>query len=232
MGPKQLNIVGLIAAAAIILCWMTAAALGQESRSWAWSDPAPHHWAACRVTVKVNSQWGPAIQGGSGVYVSQGDFRCVLTARHVISGAIELPTVHFLDGMEKSGEATICKNGSDLAAVLVTHPTIRPIPVAETAPADGDRVELVSFGGPEEKLQSLWMTVRGPGVYDCDAIAGDSGAGILNERHELVGIQTHGLGQRSLSPSWGVYRGTGGVSHGPVKSFVERVAARYGTEYG
>jgi len=187
------------------------------TQTWQWSPPAEHQRAAVHVTAGRNA--------GSGVYVAHEELRGVLTAAHIV-GRADSAKVRFADGQSVTGTATSDRNGHDLAFVSVSHPRIRPLTLAESAPNPGSGVEFVTYGGPDNtRLRSFWGVSRGDGEYSATVISGDSGGAILNDRHQVVGIQSVGQ-SASLRSDWGVYRGSGSATCGQIRAFVERVHQR------
>jgi len=202
----------------LALLWRAKLADGQE---WDWSPAAKHHQAV--VEVRCGDR------GTSGIYLQHGELRGVLTVAHGLAG--ETATVTFSDGTRRSGPATIDKYRHDLAWIFVEHPRLSPLRVAEAAPTAGQRVEFVTYGGPQNgRLRHFFAKVTGAEQkmtrYDCPVISGDSGGAILNDGHEVVGVQANASTKLSRPEGWPVYGGAASAGWRPLRDFVGRVRAR------
>lgn len=189
-----------------------------DAQTWDWSPPAPRHAAVCRVESGNRT--------GSGIYVKYGDLRGVLTVAHIPIG--EKVTVEFSDGQKVTGKFVKDEFGHDIAFVFVNNLSVTPVPMAEQDPLHGDRVELVTKGGPEHRLRTFWGTKQDAGTditkYNCDILSGDSGGGILNTQGELIGIMAFGRSGRIRGLAWNAYHGAGGVSCGRIRNFLKRIS--------
>ena len=231
---KKLNLVNIYLVCIYLfiislLCLLIAS--DADAQTWDWSPPASHHAAVCRVSAfqENDQETGKEVwHVGSGVYVEYGKLRGVLTAAHIITG--RKTVVQFSDGMKSMADSsTIDKFGHDIAFIFLVAPGfITPVSMAKQDPLRGDRVELVTRGGPEHRLRSFWATVKivGPGTskYDCDVLNGDSGGAILNTQGQLIGIQSFGSKKIVGQTAWGAYRGSGSASCGRIRDFLGRIA--------
>lgn len=221
----------ILIAAIWLATWALCALACPATEAWTWSEPAPHHAAVCLVTADA----GRERSSGSGCYVQIGTLQGVMTARHCVDGRI---TVTWSDGTTTAGEPTTDKTGADLGFILASHATIRPVPIAATAPAPGDWLEFAGFGGPRNQLRHWWGKLsqvagrdgRGNAFadYDCAVMQGDSGGPIFNQWGELVGVITVGGGDpfATVGAAY-AFRSTGGPYYDVVTAFASRVAARY-----
>lgn len=212
------DLLRVIAVGVLCLAALFCAKKCDAANFWTWSPPAEYHAAAVRV-----ESGGRA---GSGIQITHGDLRGVLTAAHVISG--RSATVTWQDGQQRTGAATTDKFGHDLAFVAVSRNTAA-VPIARRGPRAGDRVEYVTLGGPQQKLRPFFATVRAAGdklETDGHVTYGDSGGAILNGRGELVGIQSVGLGHAvGGDGSYKVFSGSGSAPFRAAAAFVGRVIA-------
>jgi hypothetical protein len=152
----------------------------------------------------------------------------VVTVAHIVSNGKEA-TVTFSDGTKATGKTTKDKYDHDVAFIFVTHPTIEPIPVAERDPSVGEGVEIVTYGGPENRKLRHFYAVIGSiendvTKYDCDVLSGDSGGGILNVGRKLVGVQAFGYNPIESQKKWDAYRGAGSATCRILRAFLRRVA--------
>lgn len=193
-----------------------------SAQTWDWSPPAEYHAAACVVTGEM-----PMMKKqGSGVYIKNGAFSGILTARHLVS-RVQKVKVKFQDGTEKYGEWTTDKFGYDVAFVFVTNKKIRPIELSQVPPKAGDKVEIMAFGGPERnKIRTYFSNVTEVNTRETigssDVSKGDSGGAIVNADGKLIGICTEGRNPiyGSTFPSYHGIVSPGFVS---IKNFVGRV---------
>ena len=206
------------ALAVLIASWLTVAACGQE---WDWSPSAPHHAAIVGVQAGQNA--------GSGVYVALGERGGVLTVAHIVN-ASKTATVTWSDGTTSNGKAHYDKYGHDVGIVVVTHPTIKPLVLADADPVPGSRVEFVTRGGPEHRLRSFWSAFEGErqlvngsdALYTVAVSPGDSGGAILDSSSRVVGIVSAGRTRTINGEGWPVYRGSVSAPRGPIRAFLQR----------
>lgn len=190
---------------------------------WQWTDPAPHHAAACIVTVRGGAS-------GSGCLVDLGGVRCVLTAAHVVSGATRGVTCRWQDGVERVGDATVDKTGADFAVVLVDRPG-EPLEIGDPV-AIGQPVEFLGFGHPRrlfrrwraKRIQTAWGSIDD---YDGATVPGDSGGPILDARHRVVGVVTGGNERIGNVEHLPIYRGAVSDTTDELRDFARRVV-KYG----
>ncbi len=203
-----------------------------NAQEWDWSPPAPHHEALCKVSV-LYSEFDnkKAWVGGSGVFIEHEGLRGVLTVAHIMTGK-EI-VISWSDGGKSYPAAnayTTDKFGHDLAFVFTITPGfITPISLAKENPAIGDRVELITVGGPKSQQRTFWAEIediwQDTMSLDCAVISGDSGGGVLNTSSELIGIQAFGDGYRKIltQTGWNAYQGSGSVSCGRIRDFLGRI---------
>ena len=216
---------------AAILAWMLLLVVvcsAEETQHWEWSPAASHHAAACRVRSGNNE--------GGGIYVEYGGMRGVLTAGHIIDNSA-LAECTWADGHRVGGKATVDKYRNDIAWVFVYRTGVEPLQVATSPPAQGDRVEFVCYGGPQQKLRHWWSTykrdqsyVGSPreAQYDAWVVSGDSGGAILDSSSHVVGIQSTGIVGHSGGSDWTVYEGSGSATCRAIRQFVDRVRQQHG----
>ena len=225
----------ILSAVAFGVLWLLDSA---NAQTWDWSPRASHHAAACEVRsgdperTIGNKQ---VYQGGSGVYISFGKLRGVLTAAHVMKG--DNAVVTFSNGIGVTSRWTSDKFGHDVAFIFATHSSITPIPMSQQDPNIGDRVELVTYGGPASRqLRSFWAVVGSIGnkvtKYNCDVLDGDSGGAILNLKRELIGIEAHGYDKIETQKEWHAYRGADSANTKIIRDFLRRVAGTPGRNPG
>ena len=223
-----------IAASLMSLCLSN---LASGAEYWKWSPSAAHHSAAVHVwsTAPDGNRYG-----GSGVYVTHNGMRGVLTAAHILkSNSI---TVTFSDGTKVSTGGTIdgSKDSPDVAWIYVVHPTIQPIAVSAERAKNSDRVEFMGFGGSTGRLRHFYGTmsdriIGGTSIIrDTHVLSGDSGSGVLNDSHELIGIQS--TGGRDNIPAghitdnngvrWPIWVYGAAVQHKHIVSFLGRVQTK------
>lgn len=194
----------------------------QTSQLWQWSHSGQAHHAA--VVQVENTADGSA---GSGVYCELNGCAGVLTVAHLHPrGKLR---VMFSDGVQCDGEATIDRFGNDVAFVYVSHPTIRPVPIASQNVRRTERVEFVTYGGPDRKLRHFVGAVSSVGQrleVATPVTHGDSGGPVFNQRGELVGIQSVGIGNTiATAQGFSVYQSSGAVPLPALTQFVQRCFA-------
>ena len=193
-----------------------------NAQSWNWSQPAKHHSAACMITCRMNDG---SIGGTSGTLVQFGKLRGVITCAHGL-GTGEA-SVKWKDGTTKKGRWTVDKFNADVAFIFVDNPNVNPVKIATVAPAQGDAVEFVTFGGPQDTLRHWTASVSSVRTsmteFSTYVISGDSGGGILNKNQELIGVQSVGL-SASIRQDWNVHRGAGAAAFPATYAFLGRVA--------
>jgi S1-C subfamily serine protease len=208
----------LIYAVFALAITLVAIASCADAQLFDWSPRGAHHQSAC--SVRSGSS------GGSGVYVDFRGLRGVLTAAHVVGARA---SVRFPNGEERGGDCRQDKFGADIAFVFIDAPTIPPLSVAAAAPEINDRVELVGWGGPKTKLRHLFgRQLRGwsetSALYSYRCISGDSGGGVLNDQHQVIGINCFGTdGTASTINGWTVYTHSGGPAFSVINRFLSRL---------
>lgn len=182
---------------------------------WEFTPPAAHHAAA----VKVN--------GGSGVYVSFEGLTGVLTAAHVGNAPIE-----WRDGTtSSSANCHRDKFHHDVAFIVAEHPTIKPLAIASEDPQEGQPIEVVGFGGVRRAIRHYTGRVLPGGpddhfVLSCAVAAGDSGGGILNDRHEVISVVSAGENGEWSNEEARAHPQLVCPQTRPLRSFLRRVVAR------
>lgn len=196
---------------------------------FAWTRPAEYHQAA--VMVRAGSS------GGSGTQVVCGDLACVLTAEHVVEGS-RRATVIFADGTRQTGDV-IHGSPGDIAAILVYNRNLPHVHVAAAPPKEGDYAETMGFGGPGDKLRHFSGRVANTQfssdstLYSQSVMNGDSGGGILNAKHELIGVNSFGTGPPynggaiAHYGSWPIYADSGSAHYTHIRGFFRRLCERF-----
>lgn len=189
---------------------------------WQWTPPAEHHSAIVRVRVPDGST-------GSGVAITDGDLRGVLTAAHV-TGQYRRATVTWPDGTSKTGDVTVDKFRHDIAFVFVSSG--EGLKLADSDPPVGSRIEHCGYGGPQTgmRLRHYWgslteiatrYTSTGSPVF------GDSGGPWLYEG-SVIGIQSTGnegnLG--GSDPQFPAFPGGHATALRPIRAFLGRIKAK------
>jgi MYXO-CTERM domain-containing protein len=147
---------------------------------------------------------------GTGVYVGN---RWVLTASHVWSGSIVLPSGTY--ALDPGSEVTLTNNGApgkstytDLVLYrLTTDPGLPTLSIAATAPADGTAVTLIGAGRDRGAFQT-WNVNTGttPWIWTPSGTGVNfTGYGMLTSRAMRWGTnQTSGTGWIAYDPGGGV----------------------------
>lgn len=196
-----------------------------------WSPTAPHQLAEVRVIA------GNRL--GTGTYVQQDGVKFVLTCKHVCEGSADgRCKVEFHNGKSAIGEWTMDKFGYDIAAIRVDEPGVTPLRIADAKPAASSRIEILGYAHSDNLTLRHWYgtlssTSNGTGYYGAGVAHGDSGGGVLNDRHELVGLVAWGDPQ--VADSNGkheTYHRSGGPFWTPVRSFASRLAAKWSCRPG
>lgn len=168
------------------------------------------------ASVYIRVQHGPGSwSGGTGtVIASEAGKSLILTNAHVVPSAAHPITVtYWSEGHAWRQEATylggssvddirpglIHVNGPDLA-LLSVNASLHPVEIAAAIPAQGESVRLYGFGGASETepTEKRGRVLPEPGWVEpatktsIETINGDSGAGILNDRGELVAVHWGG----------------------------------------
>lgn len=207
-----------------LIIWFLLCAPVWAQTYWRWTPSAPHHAAA----VRIMSGSG----GTCGALVEHNGQRGVLTCAH----GKDAPQcrVTFSDGTVATGACSPDKFQQDIAWIFVDNPKLTPLKIAAQSPAVGDTIEVLGFGGGQARLRHFAgrvteLTSRMTYV-DCCVLNGDSGGAILNQAHEVVGVQSVGTGEHAPQITiggsrWPVYQGSGAAPHPAISAFVGRVAA-------
>lgn len=191
----------------------------QTAGLWTWSASGQaHHAAVVRVSNPVDGG------AGSGVYCQLGGRAGVLTCAHLEPR--DKLRVTFADGTSQEGAATVDKFKHDICFVFVTHPSITPAAIAVQDVRPGESVEFATYGGPDAMFRHFLgnVTTTGNRLEVATPVThGDSGAPVFNQRGEVVGIQSVGMGQTlTNSRGFNVYESSGAVGWAPLTQFVGR----------
>ncbi len=223
-------IYGFMLMAIIFIIFISAKAKDANAQEWDWSPPAKHHESICSVLALVETNQGPKERAwlrGSGVFIEYGELRGVLTVAHAMTGKEMI--IEFSNGTKsKSNDYTTDKYGHDLAFIFLVSPgSIEPARIARSSPGPGERVEMVTTGGPETRLRSFWATVKTVDEdvteFDCNVLSGDSGGGIFTVRNEIMGIQSYGVDKFLDTKTYFVARTAGAASCSRIRGFLDRI---------
>jgi S1-C subfamily serine protease len=154
----------------------------------------------------------------------------VLTSRDAVGGPGEI-TVSWSDGTKSVGRETWAdKTGANVVFLDVSHPTIKPLPIASSQPKYDDIVEHLVFNDKETGLRphtGRVMGFRGQEMAsDTPVVMGDSGAAVVNSRGEVVGLVTYGENLIDVIGGKNVYRPSSGPGQPILWSFAERLIRR------
>ncbi len=147
---------------------------------------------------RVSNQRGNEIWSGSGVLIAN---QQVLTCWHTFHEGPALVTCAFPSEYHKA-KVLAFRQDVDLALLSIGPTKLTPIPMAEKMPPIGHMLTQAGFGGGGQfksvtgQLRRYVSVARrsGPGVTSGLVMAGtarsgDSGGPIVNDRHQLVGVQ-------------------------------------------
>lgn len=166
------------------------------------------HPAVVRISVP-NGQGVSSL--GSGVLCGVDEkYGYILTANHVVKGAVSHSTVSFPDGTRSAGQVLCVDAVWDLALIAIHKPNVEPVVLAGQDPDYGDRLTAVGYGGGGEYLETAGvLSARNfpptaPDVWDWYSIdssvrSGDSGGPVFNEAGELAGILWGADGQSTTA---------------------------------
>lgn len=176
-------------------------------------DAAP---SICLVRVKGLD--GASYQG-SGTYIGA---NTVVTAKHVVrEGSMPTVVAQFSGRSYQSKTWLGNKQADQFIFQLTETPSVRPIPIAQTPPGDGETVWVMGFGGGNfdiwpARFSGQGSTTGGPKdttdyTGPRGAISGDSGGAVLNSKGEYVGTIWGSSGNQ-----------TAAVSYSHTQSFFQR----------
>ena len=194
---------------------------------FAWTPKAEYH----RAAVLVRSDSGAA---GSGTQFVCGELAGILTAKHVVDKA-RYATIRFADGTSKRGPVIVSSYG-DVAYVAVFNPNLPHVHVAEKTPPVGAWTETFGFGGPKDTLRhfsgKIIRHTTTTTYFSQSVLNGDSGGGILDANHELIGVNSFGTGSSydgaiAYYGSWPIYDDSGSTHHTHIKGFLSRLCRRF-----
>lgn len=191
-----------------------------------------------RAVVQVRD-WAPdgrVASGGSGTLVAvneAGDQGIVLTCQHVIAdhGARRCRVDYSWVRRDSSAVLIASDKSLDVAALWVAVPPgVRPIPLADRWPVQGESVQLCGYGGGRWKAADrrlLGYTTHGGSErtdvgISGESISGDSGGAILsfdeNGQPALLGVLWGG----PLAGPRGPMTATHGAHSQAIRAFIER----------
>lgn len=203
------------------------------------AEPVAASISQSSVYITVDLGGGSSAHGTGTVIASEGTKSLVLTNAHVVPSAERpISVTYWCDRKPWVSPATylggsavvdigphlIDVRGPDLALLLLDCAALPAVEIADTLPATGDPVSLYGFGGASSvaPLHKAGRVLSDDRSYTTagDPIArtsittvnGDSGAGILNDRGQLVAVH------------WG----SGAVRLGTVHAFTVQVLQRKG----
>ena len=141
-----------------------------------------------RTTVLVTSDNG----SGTGVIVkSTENYAEVLTARHVITGAVTT-RITIADGRVFEPTVVTCESIADLALLRITgHSLPRSIAFSAVPPANGELVYSAGWADTGHVTISSQRAIGTMQLFqstDYESRRGRSGGALTNERGELIGI--------------------------------------------
>ena len=153
------------------------------------------------AAVHVSGRACGRFSEGSGFVVEPG---LALTSAHVVAGVEDIKVIT-PDGVSQTGVLAGFDSGRDIAAILISDSHARPVALAPTVAAAGDRGDVATVDGddglglvPFTVKRRIWL--RGDMVYDEGAEArralelnsllgpGDSGAALVNVDGEVWGM--------------------------------------------
>lgn len=176
-------------------------------------DAAP---SICLVRVKGLD--GASYQG-SGTYIGE---NTVVTAKHVVrEGSMPTVVAQFAGRSYQSRSWLGNKQADQFIFQLTETPNVRPVPIAQTPPGNGETVWVMGFGGGRfdiwpARFSGQGSTTGGPKdttdyTGPRGAISGDSGGAVLNSKGEYVGTIWGSSGNQ-----------TAAVSYSHTQSFFQR----------
>lgn len=141
-----------------------------------------------RTTVLITSDNG----SGTGVIVkSTENYAEVLTARHVITGAVTT-RITIADGRVFEPTVVTCESIADLALLRITgHSLPRSIAFSAVPPANGELVYSAGWADTGRVTISSQRAIATMQLFqstDSESRRGRSGGALTNERGELIGI--------------------------------------------
>lgn len=185
-------------AALCVASWWVCPAQGQEASNWHWTD-ARNAKSVVRIVSMEATRSGnePQMAMGSGCLVGGYGTARVLTAAHVVRGAVEIQ-VHLYDSRWFLGKVVALDNTKDLAMIdLGKVADVEPAQIEfRTRPSVGDAMWMLGFG-PDHRLSvdtgpvKRFVTMGGNSpAMDISAHArqGDSGGPVFNADGKVVGV--------------------------------------------
>ena len=157
-----------------------------------------------------------------------------MTAKHVVEGS-RYATVRFADGTSKQG-LVITSSTGDVAYIAAYNPKLPHVHIAENTPPVGAWTETFGFGGPKDVLRhfsgKILQHTSTTTYFSQSVLNGDSGGGILDKNHELIGVNSFGTGSSSDGAiayygSWPIYDDSGSTHHTHIKGFLSRLCQRF-----
>lgn len=209
----------------------------QENKYWNWSDPSAAHHSAVRVMVEEPNG---AKKYASGIYIEYGKLKGVLTVKHLMRDVQDIRVI-----TQNGDISTACstawtdRDGHDFSFVTYQNKNLTPLSIAEVGPIPGQRYEIIPLTDSKKKgisvLRAFYMNCveslnptgqksHNLDYYDGYTISGDSGSGILNSKHQVVGIQS--AGYEFTGTSIGVkrlHRGSVSSKHTFLVAFLNRL---------
>jgi S1-C subfamily serine protease len=188
---------------------------------------------ATESVVQVSCKWdqGNAASGSGFVW---GDDHQIVTSLHLVVGGPRISVYYESKGLMRTATVTRVSKDYDLALLAVeTPPDVPALKVANGIPAGGDKVTALGFpyggikmrstdgkvreiggkhlkevvnGTAETEIANLGFPNLDDEILDIDAplVAGHSGAPVLNDNGEVVGIVDGGLEKGIGDLAWAI----------------------------
>jgi S1-C subfamily serine protease len=189
---------------------------------WQATTVAPHHDSIVRVMLDNGSGTGVLVHVDFDKPIKDGYLGHCLTAYHVVKddGAVGNIRVEYRNGrIAKGGRTVAFDEANDLALLWVWVPAeLRPVTIAPEPIQARDSLEFIGLGGGVAlecclrhfSAHAAVSTSQNTIYSDVALLPGDSGGGVFNEHHQLVGIisggwfwfQTNTHAEKPQSATW------------------------------
>ena len=182
------------------------AQVGKETNFWQWTPKAPHLESVVRVETPAGNGSGVLFKVDKNQPVGDGYIAYIITAWHVVQDNLEDQNIgiEYQNGRRAKNCLVVAHSESYDTAIIkgwaYSGATVAKVAQKDAVPED--YVEYAGFGGNgdldnKSKLRHFHCVSSAPTCQNCvfsnaPLVPGDSGGGVFNKNHELLGVISGG----------------------------------------